>query len=325
MPLFVTITEVFAYLIKRLFMAAFVLVIISIMIFVTVRLAPGDPVLNKIGPYGDSSPENYQRVATELGLDKDLPTQYFIWLKNCLKLDFGVSLRSGASISETVLQKLPVSFELIITALVLALMISIPLGMIAAIHKGSILDQVISVFTSSFLAVPAFCTGLLMIIIFAVNLKWFPSNGYTPFSEDPVRNLKQLAMPAITLALFETAIITKHVRSQTLDVVGSNYIRTAKAKGMPRRTIYYKHALRNILLTVVTVVGTEFASLFGGTVICEQVFGWSGLGWFIFQSVSNRDYPAVQASVLVVAAIFVFINLMMDVIYTLIDPRVKLA
>ena len=318
-------TEVFAYLIKRLFMAAFVLVIISIMIFVTVRLAPGDPVLNKIGPYGDSSPENYQRVATELGLDKDLPTQYFIWLKNCLKLDFGVSLRSGASISETVLQKLPVSFELIITALVLALMISIPLGMIAAIHKGSILDQVISVFTSSFLAVPAFCTGLLMIIIFAVNLKWFPSNGYTPFSEDPVRNLKQLAMPAITLALFETAIITKHVRSQTLDVVGSNYIRTAKAKGMPRRTIYYKHALRNILLTVVTVVGTEFASLFGGTVICEQVFGWSGLGWFIFQSVSDRDYPAVQASVLVVAAIFVFINLMMDVIYTLIDPRVKLA
>ena len=306
-------------------MAAFVLVIISIMIFVTVRLAPGDPVLNKIGPYGDSSPENYQRVATELGLDKDLPTQYFIWLKNCLKLDFGVSLRSGASISETVLQKLPVSFELIITALVLALMISIPLGMIAAIHKGSILDQVISVFTSSFLAVPAFCTGLLMIIIFAVNLKWFPSNGYTPFSEDPVRNLKQLAMPAITLALFETAIITKHVRSQTLDVVGSNYIRTAKAKGMPRRTIYYKHALRNILLTVVTVVGTEFASLFGGTVICEQVFGWSGLGWFIFQSVSDRDYPAVQASVLVVAAIFVFINLMMDVIYTLIDPRVKLA
>ena len=318
-------TEVFAYLIKRLFMAAFVLVIISIMIFVTVRLAPGDPVLNKIGPYGDSSPENYQRVATELGLDKDLPTQYFIWLKNCLKLDFGVSLRSGASISETVLQKLPVSFELIITALVLALMISIPLGMIAAIHKGSILDQVISVFTSSFLAVPAFCTGLLMIIIFAVNLKWFPSNGYTPFSEDPVRNLKQLAMPAITLALFETAIITKHVRSQTLDVVGSNYIRTAKAKGMPRRTIYYKHALRNILLTVVTVVGTEFASLFGGTVICEQVFGWSGLGWFIFQSVSNRDYPAVQASVSVVAAIFVFINLVMDVIYTLIDPRVKLA
>ncbi len=319
------ISEILVYLGKRLLMAIFVLLIISVMIFIAVRMAPGDPVMNKIGPYGDSSPENYQRVAAELGLDKNLPTQYFIWLRDCVRLDFGVSLRSGADIAETVFQKLPVSFELIFTALLLALIISIPLGMVAAIHKGGIADQIISVFTTSFLAIPAFCTGLLMIIVFAVNLKWLPSNGYTPFAEDPVRNLRQLAMPAITLALFETAIISKHVRSQTLDVIGSNYIRTAKAKGMPRRTIYYKHALRNILLTVVTVVGTEFASLFGGTVICEQVFGWSGLGWYIFQSVSNRDYPAVQASVLVVASIFVFINLLMDVIYTLIDPRVKLS
>ena len=319
------VSEVLVYLGKRLLMAVFVLLIISVMIFVAVRLAPGDPVMNKIGPYGDSSPENYQRVAAELGLDKNYVTQYTIWLKDCLKLDFGVSLRSGEDIAQTVFQKLPVSFELIFSALLVALIISVPLGMIAAIHKGGFADQIISVFTTSFLAVPAFCTGLLMIIIFAVNLKWFPSSGYTPFTEDYVKNLKQLAMPASTLALFETAIISKHVRSQTLDVIGSNYIRTAKAKGMPRRTIYYKHALRNILLTVVTVVGTEFASLFGGTVICEQVFGWSGLGWFIFQSVSNRDYPAVQASVLIVATIFVFINLLMDVIYTLIDPRVKLS
>ena len=164
-----------------------------------------------------------------------------------------------------------------------------------------------------------------MIIIFAVNLRWFPAGGYTPFATDHVENLRQLAMPAITLALFETAVISKHVRSQTLDVIGSNYIRTAKSKGLPRHMIYFKPALRNILLTIVTVVGTEFASLFGGTVICEQVFGWSGLGWYIFQSVSNRDYLAVQASVLVVATIFVFVNLLMDVIYTLIDPRVKLS
>ena len=319
------LSEMLAYLVKRLLMAVFVLLIISILIFVAVRLAPGDPVMNKIGPYGDASPENYQRVAAELGLDKSLVTQYLVWLRNCVRLDFGVSLRNGADIAETVFQKLPVSFELIFTALVLALLVSIPLGMFAAIHKGGIIDQIISVFTTSFLAIPAFCTGLLMIIIFAVNLKWLPSNGYTPFAQDHVKNLRQLTMPAITLALFETAIISKHVRSQTLDVIGSNYIRTAKAKGMPNRTIYYKHALRNILLTVVTVVGTEFASLFGGTVICEQVFGWSGLGWYIFQSVSNRDYPAVQASVLIVATIFVFINLLMDVVYTLIDPRVKLS
>ena len=281
--------------------------------------------MNKIGPYGDSSPENYQRVAAELGLDKSVFTQYYVWLKNCIRLDFGVSLRNGADIAETVFQKLPVSFELIFSALFLALIVSIPLGMIAAIHKGSVADQIISVLTTSFLAIPAFCIGLLMIVVFAVKLKWLPSNGYTPFAKDHIANLRQLAMPAITLGLFETAVITKHVRSQTLDVVGSNYIRTAKAKGLPRKAIYYKHVLRNILLTVVTVVGTEFASLFGGTVICEQVFGWSGLGWYIFQSVSNRDYPAVQASVLIVATIFVFVNLLVDVIYTLIDPRVKLS
>ena len=306
-------------------MAVLVLLIISIMIFIAVRLAPGDPVMNKIGPYGDSSPENYQRVAAELGLDKSVFTQYYVWLKNCIRLDFGVSLRNGADIAETVFQKLPVSFELIFSALFLALIVSIPLGMIAAIHKGSVADQIISVLTTSFLAIPAFCIGLLMIVVFAVKLKWLPSNGYTPFAKDHIANLRQLAMPAITLGLFETAVITKHVRSQTLDVVGSNYIRTAKAKGLPRKAIYYKHVLRNILLTVVTVVGTEFASLFGGTVICEQVFGWSGLGWYIFQSVSNRDYPAVQASVLIVATIFVFVNLLVDVIYTLIDPRVKLS
>ena len=322
---FVRISEILVYLGKRLLMAILVLLIISAMVFIAVRLAPGDPVMNKIGPYGDSSPENYQRVAAELGLDKNIVTQYIIWIGNCLKLDFGVSLRSGANIAETVFQKLPVSFELIFTALLLALLISIPLGMMAAIHKGGIVDQIVSIFTTSFMAIPAFCIGLLMILIFSVNLKWLPSSGYTPFAEDHIRNLRQLTMPAITLALFETAIISKHVRSQTLDVIGSNYIRTAKAKGMSRRQIYYKHALRNILLTVVTVVGTEFASLFGGTVICEQVFGWSGLGWYIFQSVSNRDYPAVQASVLIVATIFVFINLLMDVIYTLIDPRVKLS
>lgn len=305
-------------------MAIFVLLIISIIVFITVRLAPGDPVLNKIGPYGDTSIENYNRVAKELGLDKPKIVQYGIWLSNCIKLDFGVSLRNGANISEIIAQKIPVSFELILSALVIALLISIPLGMIAAIHKGDAIDQIISAFASSFLAMPAFCIGLLMIIIFSVKLHLFPSNGYTPFSEDPIMNFKQLFMPALTLGLFESAIICRHVRSQTLDVIGSNYIRTAKSKGMPINVVYYKHALKNILLTVVTVVGTEFASLFGGTVICEQVFGWSGLGWFIFQSISNRDYPAVQASVLIVACIFVVINLIMDILYTIIDPRVKL-
>lgn len=317
-------SELARYLIKRLLMAILVLLMVSVIIFIAVRLSPGDPVLNKIGPHGDTSEENYARVAAELGLDKSVLVQYGIWLKDCVRLDFGVSLRNGTSISEAIFQKLPVSFELILVALVIALLIAIPLGMVAAIRKDSIADQIISVLSSSFLAMPAFCIGLLLIIVFSVKLHWLPSNGYVAFADDPGGNIQHLILPAITLGLFEAAIICKHVRSQTLDVIGSNYIRTARSKGLTKTRIYYKHAMKNIMITVVTIVGTEFASLFGGTVITEQVFGWSGLGWYIFQSVSNRDYPAVQASVLVVATIFVFINLLMDIIYTIIDPRVKL-
>lgn len=319
------VTDSILYIIKRLLMAVFVLLLVSILVFVVVRATPGDPVLNKIGPYGDTSSENYNRVAAELGLDKPYVVQYIIWVKDCMRLDFGVSLRNGVPISEIIMQKLPISFELIAVAIVIALAIGVPLGMLAAVHKGGFLDQIVSFFSTSFLAMPAFCTGLVLIIVFSVKLKLFPSNGYVSFTEDPFLNLQHLFMPAVTLGLFETSIISKHVRSQTLDVLGSNYIRTARAKGLPTKLVFSKHVLRNILVTVITVVGTELASLFGGTVICEQVFGWSGLGWYIFQSVSNRDFPAVQACVLVVAMIFVLVNLVTDILYTLIDPRVKLS
>lgn len=313
------------YLLKRLGMAVFVLILISIIIFVTVRLSPGDPVMNKIGPYGDTSQENYDRVKAELGLDKSYVTQYLIWLSDCVKLDFGYSLRNGMPISQQIFQKLPVSFELIIAALLIALVIAVPLGMLAAVKRGSLLDQIIRLLSTSFLAMPAFCIGLVMIVVFSVILKQLPPGGYTDFFTDPVTNLRQLIMPAVTLGLFEAAVICRHVRANTLDVLNANYMRTAKAKGLPPVKVYGKHALKNILIPLTTVTGTEFASLFGGTVICEQVFGWSGLGWYLYQSISNRDYPAVQASVLVVATIFVVVNLLMDVIYTLVDPRVKLS
>lgn len=316
--------ETLCYLVKRFFMAVIVLLMVSFIIFVSVRLTPGDPVLNKIGPYGDTSPENYAMVSAEMGLDKPYTAQYLIWLGNCLTLDFGVSLRSGIPISQTIAEKLPISLELIAAALLIAIVLAVPLGMAAALKRGSVFDQIVGIFSTGFLAIPAFCIGLLMIIIFAVRLKLLPPGGYCSFSEDPVQNLKYLALPAITLGLYEMAIICRHVRSQALDVLGANYVRTAKAKGLPGRMVYFKHALKNILVLMITIFGTEFASLFGSTVICEQVFGWSGLGWYIYQSIVNRDYPAVQASVLVVAVIFVVVNMVVDMIYTLIDPRVKL-
>lgn len=318
------IIETLIYLAKRLLMAVFVLLLVSLIVFITVRLTPGDPVLNKIGPYGDTSPENYQRVSQELGLDQPFAIQYAHWVRSCLRLDLGVSLRSGIAVAETIRQKLPVSLELIAASLLFATVLAVPLGMWAAAKKGGVADQIISVLSTGFLAIPAFSIGLLMISLFAVQWKLFPSGGYVSFAEDPAGNLRHLFLPALTLGLYEMAIICRHVRSQALDVLSSNYIRTARSKGLSRRSVYFVHALRNILITLVTVIGTEFASLFGSTVICEQVFGWSGLGWYIYQSVVNRDYPAVQASVLAVAVIFVGINLLMDILYTLIDPRVKL-
>lgn len=318
------ILDTLGYLLKRLLMAIFVLLVVSFIIFITVRLTPGDPVLNKIGPYGDTSPENYERVSKELGLDKPYIVQYLFWLGNCVKLDFGVSLRSGVPIAQTIAEKLPISLELIVASLIMAMLLALPLGMGAALKRGSIFDQIVGVFSTGFLAIPAFCIGLLMIIVFAVKLKILPPGGYVSFAEDPLQNLRYLALPTLTLGLYEMAILCRHVRSQALDVLGSNYVRTAKAKGLPSRSVYFKHALKNILVTMITIIGTEFASLFGSTVICEQVFGWSGLGWYIYQSIVNRDYPAVQASVLVVAVIFVAVNLVVDLLYTLIDPRVKL-
>lgn len=318
------VLETLLYLIKRILMAVFVLLLVSLIIFITVRLTPGDPVLNKIGPYGDTSQENYDRVSAEMGMDKPYAVQYLLWLKSCAQLDFGVSLRSGIPVAQTIMEKLPISMELIVTSLIISLVLAIPLGMLAALKRGGIADQIISIFSTGFLAIPAFCIGLLMIVIFAVKLQVLPSGGYVSFTEDPVQNLQHLALPAFTLGLYEMAIFCRHSRSQALDVLGSNYVRTAKAKGLPAGKVYFKHALKNIMVMMVTITGTEFATLFGSTVITEQVFGWSGLGWYIYQSIVNRDYPAVQASVLVVAAIFVAVNLVVDIINAIIDPRVKL-
>ena len=312
------------YLARRILASIVVLFLVTIIIFAAVRMCPGDPVANKIGPYGDYSEENIARVRAELGLDKSYVEQYMIWLGNCLKADLGVSLRNGAPITEVVMQKLQVSLELIIVSLIIALAIAIPLGVISGINQGSAFDKFASTFSTSFLAMPSFCVGLFLIAFFSVKLGCLPSNGYVPFRENPVKNIQHLIMPVSTLGIFVSASIFKFIRSDTGGVIDSNFIRTAVAKGVPRRIIYFRHVLKNISVTIVTVTGTEFATLLGGTVIVEQLFGWSGLGWYICSSVSNRDYPAVQGAVLIIATFFVVINMLMDILYAWIDPRIEL-
>ena len=313
------------YMVKRLLSSIAVLFLVTVIIFVAVRMCPGDPVANKIGPYGDYSEENIARVTAELGLDKSYMEQYLIWLRNCLRGDLGVSLRNGAPITEIVMQKLAVSMELIVVSIALALLIAIPLGILSGIHEGTLLDRIVTTLSTSFLAVPSFCTGLFLIAFLSVRLGWLPSNGYISFSENPAKNIQYLIMPALTLGLFVSASIFSFIRTDTQEVIHSNYIRTAVAKGVPKRHIYFTHVLKNISVTIVTVTGIEFATLLGGTIIVEQMFGWSGLGWYICSSVSNRDYPAVQGAVLIVAVFFVVINMLMDILYAAIDPRIELT
>lgn len=317
-------TSILKYVCRRLLMSLIVLFIVTVMIFVIVRCSPGDPVQSRIGPYGDYSPENVARVEAELGLDKPYVVQYGIWLKDCLRGDLGVSLRNGANITEIVFDKLTISLELILVSVVVAALIAIPLGIISGIKAGSVIDQIASVFSTSFIAMPSFCTGLLLIVVLAVKLGVLPANGYVSFAEDPAANIQHLILPALTLALYLVAVLTRFVRSETMEVVSSNYVRTAKAKGMPRKIINNRHILKNISTTLVTVIGIEVATLLGGTVIVEQLFGWSGLGWYICQSVANRDYPAVQGSVLIIAVAFVLINMLMDILYVILDPRIEL-
>ncbi|GHT85528.1 peptide ABC transporter [Bacteroidia bacterium] len=312
------------YVLKRIFQAVLVLLLVSIIVFVAVRLAPGDPVLVKLGPYGEKTPEMYAEVERQLGLDKSYPVQYLVWIKNAVHGDLGVSMRSGVPVLTTILEKAPISLELIILSVLVALLISIPLGVTAAVRRNTLLDKIISAFSMAFLAIPAFWFGLVVLLVFSVWLGILPASGYVPVSEGIGQNLIHAILPVFALSAFEMANFTRFIRSDMVEVLNSNYVRTAKAKGLPKWKVHLKHGFKNTTITLITVVGLELGTLLGGTVICEQIFGWSGVGWLIFQAISNRDYPMVQGAVLVIAVFMVAINLIIDVLYSLLDPRIRL-
>lgn len=312
------------YIVKRLLMAILVLLLVSIIVFAAVRLCPGDPVATKIGPHGDYSQENYDRVAASLGLDKSYPVQYLIWLRDFVSGDFGKSLLNGLDVRDMILEKLPITLELLVVSMILAILLAVVFGVTSAIYKGSWFDQLIRLLSTGFLAVPAFCLGLIFILIFAVKLKWLPSMGYVSFFEDPVGHLKCLLMPVLAMALMEQASLTRYIRSEMLEVLGSNYVRTAKAKGLTKNAVYYRHAFKNVSVTVITLIGMRIGQLIGGAVVVEQVFSWGGIGWYLYSSITSQDYPAVQATVLLIAAIMVLLNMVCDILYAAIDPRIKL-
>ena len=313
------------YIAKRLISSIIVLLIVSLVVFFEINAAPGDPAAMLLGPEA-AEPEMkpvLEALIIKMGLNRPVHVQYFIWLKDLLSGDFGKSIRNELPVLPLIIGRIPATLELLLVGLFIGIILALPGGIISAIKRGSITDYTISFLSASGIAIPGFWFGLLLILIFSVNLKLLPASGYVPFFENPLENLKRVILPGISLGLYLAAYITRFLRTDMLAVLRADYILTARAKGLDETRVILVHALKNSLISVLTILGILIGSLLGGVVIIEQVFGWSGVGWLSIQAISVRDYPMVQGIVLFAAASFILANLIVDILYGLVDPRVK--
>lgn len=302
-----------AYIIRRLAYSIFVLWGALTVIFVTVRLVPGDPAQMMLG--SQATEEEVAQLRAEMGLDQSLPVQYFRFLQDAAQFDFGTSLRLQTDAVDAVVTRLPATALLAVTAMAVAILISVPLGMAAALRRNSPVDRLVSVLSLLGQSVPGFWLGIMFILIFARQFQILPSSG--------IGTWRHLVLPSLTLALPLVGILTRLVRSGLLEVLNEDYIRTAYAKGLTGRVVTFRHALRNALIPVVTVAALQFGSLLAGTVITETVFAWPGAGRLLVDAISNRDYSIVQTAILFITASFVILNLLVDVSYAYLDPRIR--
>jgi len=309
--------------VKRFFQLIPVLLLATALVFVMIRLAPGDPAQQQLGIRGSRNPAVLAALRNKLGLDKPIPVQYGIWLKSAVTGDLGNSLKSGKPVLTLIWPKLMATGELVAAALIFAVLAALILGVASAVRPGGWADQITRIGVVSGLAIPSYWLGLVFLLVFAVRVKWFPVSGYVSFSSDPWGNLHHLVLPALSLGIFEAAFFTRFLRSELIEILRRDFIRTAQAKGLGHRRVVLGHALRNALIPMVTVLGLELGTLLGGVVVIEQVFGWSGVGWLALSAVKNRDYPVLQGAVLVVAISVSVANLLADLAYTFIDPRLR--
>jgi peptide/nickel transport system permease protein len=316
------------FIIRRALYAIPTLIGISIITFAIARLSPGDPI--RLFTFGirDFTQEDYLRLLHAYGLDKPIPLQYVDWAANAVRLDFGQSLIYHREAASMIFERLPNTLQLAVTALILQLVVGVPLGVIAALKRGSWADGAIRVFGVAGHAVPTFWLGQVLIILFAISLRWLPSQGMLTVGKDQMDildRLKHIMLPAFVLALTGIANYSRILRTETLDVLGQDFIRTAHAKGLKERVVVYVHALRNSLIPVVTALGGILATLVGGALVVEQVFSWPGIGQFTFQAAIAKDYPIVQAGVMIASTLLVVSYLLRDLTYAIVDPRIKVS
>lgn len=311
------------YVIGRLLLMIPTLVGVAVLTFAIMRVVPGDVVVLRYSQSGAVPQEVIDAERRELGLDRPLPQQFVEWMGDIVRLDFGRSLWTDRPVIEEIKGRFGISLELALLATLLATALALPLGVIAAVKQDTWVDYVIRVFSIGGLAMPSFWLGILVILGLVVAFRWAPPLIFVPLWEDPVENLAQLIWPALVVGYRYSAVATRMTRSSVLEVLREDYVRTARAKGLRETLVIIRHALRNSLLPVVTVLSLEFAFLFGGLVVTEQVFNVNGLGKLLVDAVAQRDYTLVQALVLMFAFLFVFVNFVVDVLYGVLDPRIK--
>jgi peptide/nickel transport system permease protein len=310
------------YIIQRWLLLVPTLILASILIFAIVTLAPGDPVRAKLGT--EATPEQVAAERSRLGLDQPLPVRYLVWLSDVIHLNLGHSLINGRPVTTLIGDAFPNTVRLALAAFTISLLLGVPLGSLAAVHRNSRLDAALTGVTSIGLAIPAFWLGQMLILLFAVTLQLLPPSGIGNPGQPWYLSLHFLVLPTVTIAFSNISVISRFVRSAMLDVLGADFVRTARAKGMGEPAVLSRHALRNALLPVVTVMGIQFGRLLGGAVVTEAVFAYPGLGFLVVSSIQNRDYPVVQGALLLVVVIFLLTSMIVDLSYAYLDPRVTL-
>ncbi len=298
-----------------------VAILVTIINFGLLRLAPGDPVLAYAGEVRD--PEILNEMRHQLGLDQPLPVQYAAWVQHAVQGDLGRSIRTHQEVTEAIFERLPATLELTVAALMFSISIGLLVGILSALHRNSALDLLATSLTIAGVSIPNFFLGLMLILLFSLVFRIFPPGGYTPAIDSPAENLRRLVLPALTLSAATLAVNMRQVRSSLLEVFGQDYIRTARAKGMNEQRVVVMHALKNALIPVITVVGLQIGALIEGAVITEQIFSWPGVGKLVVDSLFGRDYPVVQAVVLLSALSYMLATLVVDIAYGWLDPRIS--
>ncbi|WP_027092835.1 ABC transporter permease [Cohnella thermotolerans] len=311
-----------AYVTRRLATLLLTVFFVILITFFAFRIIPGNPALAILGT--EATPEQIQALEAKLGTDLPLGVQFVHWLEGAVTFDFGESLRYSEPVLDLIAGRLPVTFSLALLALAITVLTAVPLGIAAARRRGKALDLLVSGLTQIGLAIPSFWSGIVLVLVFGVLLRWFSVSHYVPFAENPWLSLRSLVLPAVALAIPQIAIVVRYLRTTMLEQLHLDYVRTARSKGLKPSAVYYKHALKNALIPVVTVVGINFGEILAGSLVIEQVFTLPGLGRLLITAIGNRDYPLVQGLVLLIASIVVAVNFIVDLSYAWLNPKIRL-